>query len=153
MECSNTLKALEMKVMRTASLRAFTPNLGPMEMNSSGPSASIVGDFQRAILIAVSRLEGQAYGSQIRDEVQILTQRQVHLPQVYAALARLEVLQLVRSDADKEKSVGLRGRTRRYYVLTARGLRLLSDDVRHSDSVGPKDPFAYESGEKKASTA
>jgi DNA-binding PadR family transcriptional regulator len=80
-------------------------------------------------------------------------QRLVHIPQVYAALARLEVLQLVHSDADKTKSVGLRGRTRRYYTITARGLRLLGDGVRFSGGAGPKEPTGYESREDQASTA
>lgn len=75
------------------------------------------------------------------------------MPQVYAALARLEVLQLVSSDADKEKSVGLRGRTRRYYNISARGLRLLSDGVSLSSSAGFKEPTGYGSTEEEASTA
>lgn len=79
--------------------------------------------------------------------------RPVHMPQVYAALARLEVLHLVQSDADKSKSVGLRGRTRRFYKITARGLRLIGDGVRFSGSAGRKDPIGYESSEDEASTA
>jgi DNA-binding PadR family transcriptional regulator len=121
--------------------------------SSAYSSASEIGDFQRAVLLAVSRLKDNAYGAQIRDEVQTLTQRPVHLPQVYAALARLEILQFVQSDADKEKSVGLRGRTRRYYTISARGLRLLSDGVRLSSCAGPKEPTGYGSSEEKASTA
>ena len=81
----------------------------------------------------------------------MLTGKSVHLPQVYAALARLEVLELVQSDADRKKSAGLRGRTRRYYHITARGLRELSDVLRHSDSAGPKDPIAYEREEEASS--
>lgn len=139
--------------MRYASMNALNTLTDRRKDTSVESSVSEIGDFQRAVLVAVSRLKENAYGAQVREEVQTLTQRLVHLPQIYAALARLEVLQLVRSDAAKEKSVGLRGRTRRYYTISARGLRLLSDGVRLSSSAGPKEPTGYGSSEEKASTA
>jgi DNA-binding PadR family transcriptional regulator len=113
---------------------------------------STLGDFQCQVLSIVQRLREDAYGMRIRDEVQIIANRPIHMPQVYAALARLEVLQMVSSEASPEKSAGLRGRTRRYYHITARGLQQLSDVVRHSLGAGPKDPVNYGEWEK-ASTA
>ena len=109
-----------------------------------------VGYFQALVLQTVEKLQGDAYGMRIRDEVQIVANRAIHMPQIYAALSRLEVLGLVSSDASPKNSVGLRGRTRRYYEISARGLQQLSDVVRHSRGAGPKDLSAYEEWVKAA---
>jgi DNA-binding PadR family transcriptional regulator len=104
-------------------------------------SANGVGDFQGIILEIVSQLNSRAYGIEIRSLVSEKLKREVHQPQVYAALMRLENLGLLASYIDKEISAGQRGRPRRVYEVTAPGLRmlaarkLLSNGVRHSGEI------------------
>lgn len=111
-----------------------------------------IGSFQAAVLSVINLLGDDAYGMRIRDEVQIIVNRSIHMPQVYAALSRLEAIGALKSETNQGKSAGLRGRTRRYYMLTARGLQLLSDSVRHSHGARPMEP-AFDAERKKATTA
>ena len=79
---------------------------------------------QLLVLIAVARLGDAAYGVTVQHEVRTCCGRNVSIPAVYAALARLERLGLVRrwlSEARPERG----GRARRYYTLSAAGQRRL----------------------------
>lgn len=111
-----------------------------------------IGAFQAAILTVVNLLGEDAYGMKIRDHVQQIANRPIHMPQVYAALSRLEAIGALVSEANQGKSAGHRGRTRRYYKLTARGLQLFSDSVRHSRGAWPMEP-AFNAERKTATTA
>lgn len=111
---------------------------------------SFTGNFQFEVLKTVKRLGRDAYGMRIRDELATQLGREIHMPQVYAATARLVKLGLLTSDLDKEQSAGRRGRTRRVYTISAHGLQKLNDGVRHSTSAGPKDPSNDEESEKAA---
>ncbi len=119
---------------------------------SKEASAVNLGEFQTLVLISVNILGEEAYGMKIRDQVQTIANRPVHMPQVYAALSRLEMIGALASEANHGKSAGHRGRTRRYYKLKARGLQLLSDVVRLSHGARPKEPNSNEE-RKKAATA
>ncbi|AHB86016.1 Transcriptional regulator [Ruegeria pomeroyi DSS-3] len=111
-----------------------------------------VGPFQEEVIQAVYSLGANAYGMNVRNFLEEKQKREVHVPQVYAALSRLESLGLVNSQVDLQGSAGRRGRTRRVYEVTARGLQLIEARVRSSHGAGAKEPNRH-AGEKAAAPA
>ena len=111
-----------------------------------------LGHFQFTTLSAIQHLGRATYGMEIRRYLEGEIGKPVHMPQVYAALARLEKLKLVESHLDEKHSAGRRGRTRRYYEINAHGLQCIRDGGRLSYGAGPKEPDAYEE-QKEAATA
>ena len=88
--------------------------------------AELLGAFEQAVLVAILRLGDGAYGRTILHQVQNSLARQVSAGSVYTTLDRLENRGLVRSKlADGTPVRG--GRTRRYYVVAAGGVRALND--------------------------
>jgi DNA-binding PadR family transcriptional regulator len=72
------------------------------------------------VLVAIARLNEQAYGVTIHEEIERVAGRHVSLAGVYSALDRLEREGLVRpflSEPRAERG----GRARRHYALTAAG--------------------------------
>ena len=109
----------------------------------------LIGDFQVLVLQAVHTLGFEAYGMKIRNHLEEQLGKGVHMPQVYAALSRLESLGLLTSHLDNKNSAGRRGRTRRVYSLSAHGLQEMRDGVWDSHgAIGPKDPKPYGVKEK-----
>lgn len=92
---------------------------------------SIVGEFQFRTLKAIQVLGADAYGMRIRDLLESNDGREIHMPQVYAALSRLSHLGLAESGLDEENSSGRKGRTRRVYKLSADGLKFVSGEYRY----------------------
>lgn len=83
-----------------------------------------LGDLQQMTMLAVARLEGEAYGSAIREELLEVAGRRVTVPTVYVTLVRLEEQGLVESD--EAPPAGDRGgRPRRVFRLTPSGWREL----------------------------
>jgi len=83
---------------------------------------SYLGEFELMILLALIRLEEDAYGVPISKELQRTTGREVALGSVYAALDRLEKKGVVSStlgDPTPERG----GRAKRYFRVTREGLR------------------------------
>jgi DNA-binding PadR family transcriptional regulator len=74
------------------------------------------------ILLALIRLEPDAYGVPIAREIESRGKRNIALGSVYAALERLEKKGLVRSELG-EATAERGGRAKRYFHITARGLR------------------------------
>ena len=88
----------------------------------------LLTDFELMILLAALRVE-DAYGVPIAREIEATAGRVVVLGAVYAALDRLEERGLVASSiGDPTPERG--GRARRYFRVTARGLRALKDTQR-----------------------
>ena len=88
----------------------------------------LLTDFELMILLAILRVD-EAYGVPIAREIETTAGRSVILGAVYAALDRLEERGLVAStlgDPTPERG----GRARRYFRVTARGLRALKDTQR-----------------------
>jgi PadR family transcriptional regulator PadR len=76
-----------------------------------------LGEFEQVVLLAVLRLEGNAYGVPIRDEIAKHTGRRVSRGSVYMTLDRLENKGLLRSRmADPTPERG--GRSKRLYSVT-----------------------------------
>jgi PadR family transcriptional regulator, regulatory protein PadR len=91
-------------------------------------SRKLLTDFELMILLGVLRV-GDAYGVPIAREIENTTGRSVVLGAVYAALDRLEDRGLVASSlGDPTPERG--GRARRYFRVTARGLRSVKDTQR-----------------------
>jgi DNA-binding PadR family transcriptional regulator len=80
-----------------------------------------LGEFEHLILLALLRLEDQAYGVTVRQEIQLRTNREVSIGAVYATLDRLETKGYVRSQrGDPTPERG--GRSKRFFRVTAKGV-------------------------------
>jgi PadR family transcriptional regulator PadR len=88
--------------------------------------ADLLGAFEQAVLLAVWNLAGEAYGRAILRGTQIALDRQAAAGAVYATLDRLEQKGLLTSRVASGTPVRS-GRARRYYRLTAAGVRALND--------------------------
>ena len=82
-----------------------------------------LGEFEQLILFAVLKLDGEAYGVRIRQEIEGRTGREVSAGAIYTTLERLENRSYVVGQRDEE-SRG-RGRPRRYYKLQPEGVSAL----------------------------
>ncbi|NKB90466.1 MAG: PadR family transcriptional regulator [Acidobacteria bacterium] len=83
-----------------------------------------VGDFERLLLLAILRLEENAYGASIIEDVESRTGREVSNGAVYVALRRLEEKGMLRSKVgDPTPARG--GRAKRYYAIRRDGLAAL----------------------------
>jgi len=84
----------------------------------AGPDPS---DFEQQVLLAVWRLNKNAYGASVRDEIETRTGRDVAQGAVYVTLVRLEKKGLLRSNlADPTPVRG--GKAKRFFVITATGI-------------------------------
>jgi DNA-binding PadR family transcriptional regulator len=85
-----------------------------------------LSQFELMLILAVVRLGEEAYGVTISHEVEAATGKDVALGSVYAALERLTERGLVTSrlgDPTPERG----GRAKRYFKVTAAGLREVRD--------------------------
>jgi PadR family transcriptional regulator PadR len=85
-----------------------------------------LGSFELMVLMALIRLGDDAYGVPIAHEIERHLEREVALGSVYAALARLEERRLVTSVLG-EPTPERGGRAKRYFRITARGIRQVRD--------------------------
>ena len=90
---------------------------------------SSLGEFEQLVLLAVLRVEGEAYGAPVWDAIVRRSGRDVTLGTVYKTLMRLETKGLLRSrlgDPTPERG----GRRKRLYEPTASGRRALERSLR-----------------------
>ena len=89
----------------------------------------LLTDFELMILLAILRVDEEAYGVTIAREIEATAGRDVALGAVYTALDRLEERKLVASSfGDPTPSRG--GRAKRYFRLTERGMQALKETQR-----------------------
>jgi DNA-binding PadR family transcriptional regulator len=81
-----------------------------------------LGEFELMALLALIRLGEDAYGVPICHEIEKRSGREAALGSVYAALDRLEEKGLVTSRLGESTAVR-GGRAKRYFHITAQGLR------------------------------
>jgi PadR family transcriptional regulator, regulatory protein PadR len=84
-----------------------------------------LGEFEHIVILALLRLEGQAYGVTVRQEIELRTHREVSIGAVYATLDRLETKGYVRShrgDPTPERG----GRSKRFFRVTGKGVAAVS---------------------------
>jgi PadR family transcriptional regulator, regulatory protein PadR len=80
-----------------------------------------LGEFEHIVLLAVLRLDEQAYGVTVRREIEACTKREVSIGAVYATLDRLEGKGYVQSrSGDPTPERG--GRSKRFFRVTAQGV-------------------------------
>ena len=97
------------------------------------PSASL-GEFEQVVLLAILRLEKQAYGVTIRSEIAACTGREPTPGALYTTLDRMEEKGIVRSwfgEATPQRG----GRAKRYFALTKGGLAALVSAQRAYQSL------------------
>ena len=88
----------------------------------------MLGELEQLVLLAVLRMDGDAYGIPIRDDLLARAGRDVPLGSVYNALARLEEKGLVTSavgDPTPERG----GRRKRLYSATTAGRAAARDSI------------------------
>jgi DNA-binding PadR family transcriptional regulator len=84
-----------------------------------------LGEFEQVVLLAILRLDDDAYGVTIRREIATCTEREPAPGALYTTLDRLEEKALVRSTyGDPTPARG--GRAKRYFMVTARGVRAVA---------------------------
>jgi PadR family transcriptional regulator PadR len=88
-----------------------------------------LGSFESLLMLAVLRLSGQAYGVTIRRELLTKAKKDVAIGAIYTGLERLERKGFVESWLGEPTSAR-GGRAKRYYRLTARGLKILNETQR-----------------------
>ena len=81
-----------------------------------------LGTFEEQILVAVLRTPGEAYGMQVRREIERVTGRDLAIGAVYATLDRLEAKGLVASGRALAD-----GTSRRLFDVTPIGARALAE--------------------------
>lgn len=91
-----------------------------------GIVADVLGTFEQAVLLAVLRLDEDAYGRAILSAVQTRLQRDVSAGAVHATLERLERKGFLSSRLGPGTPVRA-GRARRFYRLQPAGLRALEN--------------------------
>jgi PadR family transcriptional regulator, regulatory protein PadR len=82
-----------------------------------------LGTFEEQVMLAIVRTRADAFGMNVRREIEAVTGRDVAIGAVYATLDRLEAKRLVRSF----RSSGEDGRERRMFAVTKPGLVALAD--------------------------
>jgi PadR family transcriptional regulator PadR len=84
--------------------------------------AERLGEFEEFTLLAVRALGDNTYGVPIQQYVEKVTGRPISIGSIYAALARLEEKNFVRSTMSE--AVAQRGgKSKRVYIVTPSGLR------------------------------
>ena len=84
-----------------------------------------LGEFELVVLLGLARLEDEAYGMAIFEEIKRVTGRDLTVPAVYVTLNRLEKKGYVNSRTG-ESSALRGGRARKYYRVTPEGSRALA---------------------------
>jgi PadR family transcriptional regulator, regulatory protein PadR len=83
-----------------------------------------LGEFEQLVLLAIVHLEGEAYGSPIRREIEERTGRSIAIGALYTALDRLERKGYVTSSmSDPTPQRG--GRSKRYFRMRPAGIAAL----------------------------
>jgi DNA-binding PadR family transcriptional regulator len=88
--------------------------------------ADILGGFEQTVLLSLVKLGKDAYGRAIIKEAAACLKRDVAVGAVYATLDRLETKGLISSSLSTGTPVR-DGRARRYFKLTAAGIRALNE--------------------------
>ena len=90
---------------------------------------AIPSDFEQQVLLTVWRLDDEAYGASVRDELETRTGREIAQGAVYVTLMRLEKKGLLSSRMD-DSAKAETGRVRRYFQLTPAAMARLRETRR-----------------------
>ena len=87
-------------------------------------SPAPLGDFEQLVLLGVLRLDPDAYGAAIRQEIHARSGRDISINAVYTTLDRLETKGLLKSWVG-EPTPQRGGRRRKFYALRPAGVSAL----------------------------
>lgn len=96
------------------------------------PRGDLLGSLEHIVLLALVRLEDNAYGMTVRREIEQRTSRDISIGAVYATLERLEGKGYV-SSYTGEPTAERGGRAKRHFRIEAEGrkaLRTSQDAIR-----------------------
>jgi DNA-binding PadR family transcriptional regulator len=85
-----------------------------------------LGEFEQVVLLAVARLEDQAYGMRVREEIERRAGRRATIGAVYATLERLVSKGYVR-ETETPGGAERSGLARRFYGISPAGKAALED--------------------------
>jgi DNA-binding PadR family transcriptional regulator len=88
------------------------------------PRGEYLGELEQIVMLALARLEGDAYGMSIRREIEQRAGRNVAIGAVYSTLERLEEKGYLRT-IDRNAGPERDGRARRFFELTKSGVDAL----------------------------
>ena len=88
------------------------------------PRGDLLGSLEYIVLLALVRLEANAYGMTVRREIEERTGRSISIGAVYATLERLQAKGYVRSFVG-EPTAARGGRAKRLFRIEAEGRRAL----------------------------
>ncbi len=95
---------------------------------------SNLGELETLVLLAIMRLDVEAYGVSIRDEIEERTGRSLSRGAIYSALRRMErKAQIVSTLGEATPTRG--GRAKRFWALTPVGMDALREAIRNSDRM------------------
>jgi PadR family transcriptional regulator, regulatory protein PadR len=101
---------------------SFNFNYSAVVMNTQ----RLLGGFETLLLLAVIRLDGEAYGVNVREELKKQAGKDVAVGAIYTGLDRLAQKGFVESWAgDPTPERG--GRAKRFYRVTASGIRAIKE--------------------------
>jgi len=92
-------------------------------------ASATLGEFEQLVLLALVRLEAEAYGATIRRDIEARTARRLSISGVYTTLERLEHKGMVRSWIG-EPTAERGGRRRKHFAMTPAGARALKSAYR-----------------------
>jgi PadR family transcriptional regulator PadR len=92
-------------------------------MKTRNSEPVFLGSLEEQVMLAVLRRAGDAYGMNVRRELEKVTGRDVTIGSVYVTLDRLEAKGLVASERTARGDAG----TRRVFTVTAEGASALAD--------------------------
>jgi PadR family transcriptional regulator PadR len=98
-----------------------------MSYNVFYMTATHLGEFELAVLLAVRDLNEDAYGLRIRDHVSTVRARPYSVGAIYSTLQRLEKKAFLESWMGDPLPVR-GGRSRRFYRVTAAGRRVIGSE-------------------------
>jgi PadR family transcriptional regulator PadR len=84
-----------------------------------------LGEFEHIVLLGLLRLDDQAYGAAIRQEIAKRAGRDVSIGALYATLDRLEAKGYIRSELG-EPTAERGGRAKRFFRITASGMAVVN---------------------------
>jgi PadR family transcriptional regulator, regulatory protein PadR len=79
-----------------------------------------LGEFEQVVLLAVARLEDEAYGMRVREEIEVRAGRPTSIGAVYATLERL-VSKGYAKETETPGGAERSGLARRFYEITPAG--------------------------------
>jgi DNA-binding PadR family transcriptional regulator len=89
----------------------------------------VLGDFEQLTILAVLRLDEDAYGAAIQREMEVQTGRVVSVNAVYTTLDRLETKRLLRSWVG-EPTAERGGRRKKHYAVEPLGMAAIGQAYR-----------------------